>query len=140
MLYYDKPFMDRKMFKVLIIEDTRLIRKFLTIILKSNNFEIVDAVETVDEGLKIYLEQKPDLVIMDMILPGKTGIEGINEIIQADKDANILVCTALGQEKLRIEVLKAGAKDLIIKPFKEKKLIAKINGILEKSKEIEINV
>ncbi len=128
------------MFKVLIIEDTRLIRKFLTIILKSNNFEIVGAVETVDEGLKIYLEQKPDLVILDMILPGKTGMEGINEIIQADKDANILVCTALGQEKLRMEVFKAGAKDLIIKPFKEKKLIAKINGILEKSKEIEINV
>lgn len=128
------------MLKVLIIEDTRLIRKFLTIILKSNNFEIVGAVETVDEGLKMYLEQKPDLVIMDMILPGKTGIEGISEIIHADKDANILVCTALGQEKLRMEVLKAGAKDLIIKPFKEKKLIAKINGILEKSKEIEINV
>lgn len=140
MLYYDKPFMDRKMLKVLIIEDTRLIRKFLTIILKSNNFEIVGAVETVDEGLKMYLEQKPDLVIMDMILPGKTGIEGISEIIQVDKDANILVCTALGQEQLRMEVLKAGAKDLIIKPFKEKKLIAKINGILEKSKEIEIKV
>lgn len=128
------------MLKVLIIEDTRLIRKFLTIILKSNNFEIVGAVETVDEGLKMYLEQKPDLVIMDMILPGKTGIEGISEIIQVDKDANILVCTALGQEQLRMEVLKAGAKDLIIKPFKEKKLIAKINGILEKSKEIEIKV
>lgn len=140
MLYYDKPFMDRKMLKVLIIEDTRLIRKFLTIILKSNNFEIVGAVETVDEGLKMYLEQKPDLVIMDMILPGKTGIEGISEIIHVDKDANILVCTALGQEQLRMEVLKAGAKDLIIKPFKEKKLIAKINGILEKSKEIEIKV
>lgn len=128
------------MLKVLIIEDTRLIRKFLTIILKSNNFEIVGAVETVDEGLKMYLEQKPDLVIMDMILPGKTGIEGISEIIHVDKDANILVCTALGQEQLRMEVLKAGAKDLIIKPFKEKKLIAKINGILEKSKEIEIKV
>lgn len=140
MLYYDKPFMDRKMLKVLIIEDTRLIRKFLTIILKSNNFKVVGAVETVDEGLKMYLEQKPDLVIMDMILPGKTGIEGISEIIHVDKDANILVCTALGQEQLRMEVLKAGAKDLIIKPFKEKKLIAKINGILEKSKEIEINV
>ncbi|MHA1730062.1 MAG: response regulator [Promethearchaeota archaeon] len=120
--------------KILIIEDSKFIREYLEEFFEFENYDVIGAAESVVDGVKIYMENKPDIVIMDMVLPGKSGMEGIKEILEIDKEANIIVCSALGQEVLKMKVVKAGAKDYIVKPFKEKEILRKIKNILLESK------
>ncbi|MCP4763894.1 MAG: response regulator [archaeon] len=120
------------MISVLMIEDSKLMRAFLTKILLSNGFTIAGSADTVEKGIELYKELKPELVTMDMVLKGKkSGIDGINEIIEYDSEAKILVCSALSQELLKEKVFKAGAKGFIVKPFKEKKIMAQIEKIID---------
>ena len=121
------------MHKILLIEDSEFIREYLEEFFEFHEFEVTGAVESVDEGVKNYLDDRPDIVIMDMILPGKSGIEGIKEILNIDKNANIVVCSALGQELLQAKVMEAGARGYIVKPFKESKILELLNEILLES-------
>ncbi|MHA1728480.1 MAG: response regulator [Promethearchaeota archaeon] len=124
------------MFTVLLIEDTKFIRQFLKIIFKRHNFLVVGEADNINDGIRLYKSENPDLIIMDMVLKGKSGLQGIKEIIKIDQSARILVCTSLGSALIREKVLNAGASDYIIKPFKEEKLLKKIKSIFEGFKNI----
>lgn len=129
--------------KLLLIDDSEFIREYLEEFFEYHEFEITGSAGTVDDGVKLYKEtaSKPDLVIMDMILPGKDGIEGIKEILNIDKTAKILICSALGQEMLIFKAFEAGAKGYIVKPFKEEKILEKVRKILtESDSESEIRI
>jgi len=77
------------------------------------------------KALKLYIQLKPDIVTMDIILPNKTGIEIVKEINKVDKDNNtkIVMVTALGQRQLVMEALQAGAKEYITKPFEKDRIL-----------------
>ena len=77
---------------------------------------------------------KPDLVTMDLVMPEKGGIETIQELLKIDKDARIVVVSALGQEALVLEAAKKGAKDFIQKPFKNDQVVEVLEKILIKKK------
>ncbi len=129
--------------KLLLIDDSEFIREYLEEFFEYHEFEITGSAGTVEDGVKFYEEtaSKPDLVIMDMILPGKDGIEGIKEILNIDKEAKILMCSALGQEMLIFKAFEAGAKGYIIKPFEEEKILEKVRIILSESdSESEIRI
>ncbi len=118
------------MTKILIIDDASFMRKILTKIFIQKGYEVVGEAVDADSGIAAYKEIKPDLVTMDICMPLKSGIEAINEIIAYDKNAKILVCSALGQEILVMEAIEAGAKDFIVKPFKKDKVLQTIEKII----------
>jgi two-component system chemotaxis response regulator CheY len=74
-------------------------------------------------AVEAYRRLKPDLVTMDIIMPLRSGIEALTEICLGDPKARVIMCSALGQESLVLEAVKAGARDFIVKPFKEQRVL-----------------
>ncbi len=116
--------------RVLIVDDAKFMRGILRKILESEKYDIVGEGETADDGIKKYSELKPDLTTMDICMPNKSGIDAIKEIIKGDKNAKILVCSALGQELLVMEAIQLGAKDFVVKPFKKEKIVETVKKVL----------
>ena len=74
--------------------------------------------------------EKPDLVIMDITMPNKTGIEALADIKKMNPAAKVVMCSAMGQEAMVVEAIKLGALDFIVKPFKPDRIIATVTKIL----------
>ena len=110
--------------RVLIVDDAAFMRSMIRDILGKNGFEIVGEAGNGNEALRLYGELKPDLVTMDIVMPVKSGIEATREILEKYPEAKVVMCSALGQETLVIEAMEVGAKDFIVKPFKEAQVLA----------------
>ncbi|MBU5266366.1 response regulator [Virgibacillus proomii] len=118
------------MAKILVVDDANFLRMTLSTILKKKHHEIVGEAENGEEAVRLYQELKPDIVTMDITMPVMNGIEAIKEIMQIDKDALIIVCSAMGQQKVVVEAIELGAKDFIIKPFDENRIFDTIDRVL----------
>ena len=77
-----------------------------------------------------YNELKPDLVLMDITMPNKDGLEALKEIRASDPNANVVMCSAMGQESMVVDAIKSGAKDFIVKPFNAERIVQTVNTIL----------
>ena len=115
-----------------IVDDAVFMRNILKRIFTENKFKIITEAETADTGVQAYKEFKPDLVTMDLMMPNKSGLEAIKEIIAFDKDARILVVSSLGQELLMMDAIQLGARDFIVKPFKKEKFLSVVAKIMKK--------
>ena len=102
----------------------------------NNKILIVDGYENLIEAadgelaVKAYKTEKPDLVIMDLTMPNKNGLEALREIKELDSNAKIVMCSAMGQESMVVEAIRNGAKDFIVKPFKADRILKTVQGIL----------
>src|SRR5699024_10784939 len=92
----------------------------------TDTYEACDGAEAVNR----YAEIQPDLVIMDITMPNKDGLEALKEIRAADPNASVVICSAMGQEAMVIEAIKSGAKDFIVKPFKPERIIKTVSSIV----------
>ena len=112
-----------RVIRTLIADDAHFMRMMLKDILPSTEFEIVGEAEDGVQAAKKYKELRPDLVIMDIIMPEMDGIEATRSIVEADPEAKILMVSAMGQEELTKEAIQAGARDFIVKPFEAQKVL-----------------
>ncbi len=80
----------------------------------------------------MYAEQKPQLVLMDITMPNMDGLEALKKIRENDGNAQIVMCSAMGQESMVIDAIKAGAKDFIVKPFKPERILSTVDGLIGK--------
>ncbi len=115
--------------RVLIVDDIRIIREKLKEIFKELGFEFAGEASDGDSAVNLYRELKPDLVTMDIVMPGKSGTDALREIIETDPDAKVIIITTLGQENVIIEALENGAAEFVVKPFTKieiKKAVKKI--------------
>ncbi|MEQ8222746.1 MAG: response regulator [Candidatus Eremiobacterota bacterium] len=128
------------MLRILIVDDMAVSRLILKKMLLKEGYEIAGEAEDVADAVSKYESLHPDLVIMDIGLPGKIdsvkkeilktgGITAIREIIKADRNARIIACTAMNYKEIVMEVLSSGAKDYILKPVDPAKLIAAIKKV-----------
>lgn len=106
----------------LIVDDSALMRKLLKDILINQGISTIYEANNGDDAIDIYKEKKPNLVTMDNIMPGISGIECLKEILQIDKNANIIMVTSVGQEKIIKNALTIGAKGYLVKPFEANKI------------------
>ena len=118
------------MVRVLIADDTQFMRANLKIILERNNMQVVGEAENGIKVVKMYEELKPDVVTMDITMPGMDGIEAVRQIRKDFPEAKIVMVTALGQEMFVREAVLAGAKNFIVKPFKEEKIVDILNKVV----------
>ena len=118
---------------VLISDDAAFMREMLRDILTEGGFEI--AAEAIDgnEAIELFQEHSPDLVMLDIVMPRKSGLEALREIMGMSPSACVVMCSALGQETLVMDALEAGARDFIVKPFKPDKVLEVVGKALEKS-------
>lgn len=116
--------------KILIVDDAAFMRMMLKDTLKKNGYE--DIIEGADGEIAVqtYKAEKPDLVIMDITMPNKNGLEALKEIKEYDPNAKIVMCSAMGQESMVVEAIRNGAKDFIVKPFKAERVLKTVEGII----------
>lgn len=102
---------------VLIADDIPYVRKTLKQILQNRGYRVVGEAENGDDAVRLYFETRPDLVIMDLVMPRMNGIDATRVILKRDPEAKIVILSAMTQENLVTEAIQAGAKDYVIKPF-----------------------
>lgn len=124
--------------KILLVEDEASIRGFLKINLKRNNFEVIEA-DNGEDGLKLALTEKPQIVILDVMLPRIDGFEVCKQLREKFKDIGIIMLTAKGQDMDKIIGLEYGADDYIVKPFNPMEVILRIKAILRRMVKDEEN-
>lgn len=114
--------------KILLVEDEFRMRKLIKDYLLKYQYEVIEA-EDGEEGLELFISQKPDLVVADWMMPNMDGIELCNEI-KSMSVTPVIMLTAKSEEKDELEGLKFGADDYIKKPFSPKILMARIQALL----------
>jgi two-component system chemotaxis response regulator CheY len=117
---------------VLIVDDAMFMRSMIKDILNNaqGRYEIVGEASNGREAIARYRELRPQLVTMDIVMPQLDGIEATREILRLDPAANIVICSAMGQEALVVESISAGAKDFIVKPFTAERVLQVLAKIL----------
>lgn len=123
--------------KILICEDEKSIRSFLKINFERNGFDVVEA-ETGEEAIRLTELEKPKVVVLDIMLPGISGIDVLKKLRKKHPDLGIIMLTAKGQDIDKIEGLKYGADDYVVKPFNPIEFILRTKALirrLEDSKE-----
>jgi len=116
---------------VLIADDAAFMRKMVTIALNEAGITNILEAKNGDEAVALYQEKKPDLVLLDITMAGKSGLDALKEIMAYDGSAKIVMCSAIGQTQVVMEAIQCGALDYVVKPFQKDKLIETVQGILE---------
>jgi two-component system chemotaxis response regulator CheY len=116
---------------ILIVDDAAFMRVMIKGILEKSGYNVIGEGENGKIAVEKYEELKPDLVIMDITMPELDGIGAVKAIKANDPKANIIMCSAMGQQSMVVESLKAGAKDFIVKPFKGDRLIEAVEKALK---------
>ena len=127
--------MDNFLAHILVVDDDDGIRSLVKKFLNENNYLVTTANSAEDASDKIKII-KFDLIVLDIMMPGKNGLEFIEEN-KKNLDTPIILLTAKGEAKERIEGLEVGADDYLPKPFEPKELILRIKNILDKTKKTE---
>lgn len=120
------------MAKILLIEDEPDQIKVVKFRLEASGYEVVTA-ENAQEGIKIAQEEKPDLILMDMLMPGLDGFEA-TRMLKSDsetKDIPVIAITAMGTVDVEDRCAQAGASDFIKKPYDSQELVQKVKKYLE---------
>ncbi|CCO09190.1 response regulator [Desulfotomaculum varum] len=118
--------------RVLIVDDAAFMRMMIKNILTKNGYEVVGEAENGAVALQMYKELKPDLVTMDITMPEMDGIQGVKAIRAVDPNANIIMCSAMGQQSMVMEAIQAGAKDFIVKPFQQDRILQAVERVLSR--------
>lgn len=118
--------------RILIVDDAKFMRLTLSNILIKADHEIVGEAETGREAVDSYRKLLPALVTMDITMPEMDGIGATKAILEQFPDAKIVMCSAMGQQKMVMEAIEAGAKDFITKPFDELSVLDAVNRVLRK--------
>lgn len=116
--------------KILIVDDAAFMRMMLKDILTKGGFEVCGEADNGDEAIQQYKNLKPDLVTLDITMPQKDGLEALKEIRNIDKDAKIIMCSAMGQQGMVLEAIQNGAIDFIVKPFKAERVLEAISKVV----------
>lgn len=119
------------MSRILVVDDAKFMRMTLSNILKKAGYEVVGEGENGKDAIRLYRELKPDLVTLDITMPEMSGLDAVREIRKEFPDAKVMMCSAMGQQKMVVEAIEAGAKDFIVKPFDESRVLDAIRRILE---------
>jgi two-component system, chemotaxis family, chemotaxis protein CheY len=115
---------------VLICDDVVYMRSLVSDILERAGFEVVGEAATGSQAVEKYKELRPDFVTMDIVMPDMGGIDAVREICSYDRNAKVLMCSAMGQQGLVAEALKAGARDFVVKPFEPSRLLEAVKRVL----------
>ena len=115
---------------VLVCDDALFMRTMVKDILTQAGFTVVGEAENGQQAVELFKKLKPDLVTMDIIMPEMGGIEAVKKIMEADPQARILMCSAMGQQALVLEAIQAGAKDFVVKPFQPSRVLEAVQRVL----------
>ncbi|MDP4145962.1 MAG: response regulator [Bacillota bacterium] len=114
------------MAKVLIVDDAAFMRMMIKDILEKNGFEVIGEASNGLKAVEMYKKDRPDVVTMDITMPDMDGIEAVKAIRAFDPSAKVIMCSAMGQQTMVMDAIRAGARDFIVKPFQADRVLEAI--------------
>ena len=118
--------------RVLVVDDEPNIRRIVTSYLRADGFEVTEAPDG-EEALAVFSRVRPDLVVLDVMMPGRDGIEILRELRRMS-DVYVILLTARAEETDSVIGLSVGADDYVTKPFAAKELVARVKAVLRRSR------
>lgn len=116
--------------KILIVDDAVFMRMKLKDILEKNGYTVIAEAENGKEAFEKYQATQPDLVTMDITMSEVDGLEALKMIKEFDPAAKIVMCSAMGQQGMVMDAIRAGALDFIVKPFDTDRVIKAVDKVL----------
>jgi len=120
---------DTYRYKVMVVDDSSIARKLIKKYAKDINANVICEAANAEEAFNQYVEFEPDVVTMDISMPGGSGLQAVKKIINFDPSAKILMITSHGEEEMVIDALESGAKGFILKPVTKEKLEDQFNKV-----------
>ena len=118
------------MARILLVDDAGYMRRLIGIMATKGGHEVVGEAETGQTAVELYEKVRPDLVILDILMPDMNGLEALKKIREIDPDARVLMCTASEQSSHVQEALSLGARGYIVKPFTKEIILTTIENAL----------
>jgi two-component system chemotaxis response regulator CheY len=115
--------------KVMVVDDAAFMRLRACKVLEDNGHEVLQA-ENGADAVRQYAIHRPDAVLLDITMPEMDGLEALKEIRKIDPSARVAMVTAMGQQAIVMEALRAGAKDFILKPFQPDRVLGALQKLL----------
>jgi two-component system chemotaxis response regulator CheY len=122
------------MTKVMIVDDAAFMRNMLKNIINEGGFEVVCEATNGLEAIHLFAQYHPDIITMDITMPDMDGVAAVTEIIRLHPLAKIIMCSAMGQQKMVLDAIRAGAKDFIVKPVQKDRVLQSIINVLNQAK------
>ena len=116
---------------VLIADDVAFVRKTLTEILTRAHYQVIGEALDGKQAVELFKKLRPDVVTMDIVMPVMSGIDATKNMITHDKDAKVVIISAMGQENLVMDAIHVGAKDFILKPFTAEEITRTLDRVLK---------
>jgi len=116
---------------VLIVDDLAFIKIVLRDIIEKAGFRVVGEASNGEQAITLYQDTRPDVVLMDITMPGMDGLTALKRIREIDAAARIIICSALGQQQLIVQAIQLGAKDFIVKPFQAQRVVSALKKALD---------
>jgi two-component system chemotaxis response regulator CheY len=116
---------------VLIVDDLAFIKIVLRDIIEKAGFRVVGEASNGEQAITMYQNTRPDVVLMDITMPGMDGITALKKIREIDAAARVIICSALGQQQLIVQAIQLGAKDFIVKPFQPQRVVSALKKALD---------
>ena len=114
---------------VLIVDDAVFMRMKLKDILEKNDFIVSGEAQNGIEAIEKYKARRADLVMLDIVMPEMDGIEALKKIRKIDPEAQVIMCSAMGQKSIVMEAIREGAVDFVVKPFDTERVVEAIGKI-----------
>lgn len=118
------------MSKILIVDDSPIIRNTIIPIIKEAGHEVIGEADNGEGALDAFNKNKPDLVLLDILLPGESGLDILKKLKSLDSSVRVLIVTAVNQDAVSREAINLGAKGVLYKPFDAAELVEAINKAL----------
>ena len=118
--------------KILVVDDAKVIRMVIKQILTRHGFQVAGEAGNGREALEKYKELKPDAVTMDIIMPEVDGIQGLKEILAFDKQAKVIMISAIDQRDSLTDAIRNGATDYVVKPFEDDRMVTALKKYLRR--------
>ncbi|SHJ51509.1 two-component system, chemotaxis family, response regulator CheY [Malonomonas rubra DSM 5091] len=115
--------------QVMIVDDALFMRSMLRDIFEAAGWQVVAEAENGQQAVELFAQHQPDLVTMDIVMPEMSGLDAMQKILSDYPEAKVVMCSALGQESMVMEAIKAGAKDFIVKPFQDEQVIDVVDRV-----------
>jgi len=109
---------------VLIVDDSTIMRRMLKNIVTKNGHDVVGEAKNGRIGVEMFVELKPDVVTMDVVMDEMGGLEALGKIMEIDPTANVMMVSSMGQDVIVRDAIVIGAKNFLVKPFDEKQVVA----------------
>jgi two-component system chemotaxis response regulator CheY len=116
---------------VLIADDLAYIRRMLRETLTGAGFRVVAEAASGEEAVELYQDKRPDVVVMDVTMPGMDGLTALRRLTALDPSARVILCSELGGERLVAEAMRVGASDYLVKPLRSDQIVAAVKKTLD---------